>query len=140
MVNRLLRRDLDRLLANYVHRLDSSNMPSNAQLSRLRAVALNALPKGDVQRLIEFLSEDKLKARAREQYLAARIDGVQLLDWLQTRLQQPGKIWDLLSPGGITPPQISTVQAQLAGLADEYTIRLVESVLHRAARRERENE
>jgi len=138
MVERLLRRDLDRQLAEYVHGRHLgklSSWPSNAQLSRLRAIALNALPVGDVSRLRAFLSEEKLKARAREQYQGARIDGVRLLDWLRGRLEEPGAIWQRLDPSGIPLPQIGDVRAELTGdLAKEYTIRLVEGVLHRAAK------
>ncbi len=138
MVERLLRRDLDRRLADYIYRRDLgriSSWPSNAQLSRLRAIALNALPSGDVKRLSDFLSNDNLKARAREQYREARIDKVRLLDWLQTRLEEPQAIWQWLEPAGVQLPQIGNVQAELTDdLARKYTIRLVDGVLHRAAK------
>jgi CRISPR-associated protein Csx10 len=139
MVERMLRRELDRRLVRYIYdrRLgDISSWPSNAQLSRLRAVALNALPLGDVGRLREFLCDKKLKARAREQYQAARIDGVRLLGWLRERLEHPQDIWGQMDSAGIPLPQIGGVQAELSEpLAREYTIRLVEGVLHRAAKK-----
>ena len=142
MVERLLRRELDRLLAQRVNspQCKISKPPSNAQLSRLRAIALNALPSGNVKRLNDFLSDDKLKARAREQYREARIDGVRLLGWLRERLKEPGAIWRQLSQTDIPLPRIGDVRAELTdGLAREYTIRLVDGVLHRAAK-ERRNE
>jgi len=139
MVERMLRRELDRRLARYIHdrRLGNvSSWPSNAQLSRLRAVALNALPSGDVGRVHEFLSDEKLRARAREQYQAARIDGVRLLGWLRERLKHPQDIWGQMDSVGIPLPQIGGVRAELSDpLAREYTIRLVEGVLHRAAKK-----
>lgn len=139
MVERMLRRELDRRLARYVYGRDLGDMsswPSNAQLSRLRAVALNALPSGDVGRLHEFLSDKKFKVRAREQYQAARIDGVRLLGWLRERLEHPQDIWGQMDSAGIPLPQIGGVQAELSEpLAREYTIRLVEGVLHRAAKK-----
>jgi CRISPR-associated protein Csx10 len=143
MVKRLLRRELDRRLANHIHERDLgslSSWPSNAQLSRLRAIALNALPSGDVSRLSGFLADDKLKARAREQYRGARIDGMRLLDWLRERLKKPTAIWQWLHPAGDPLPQIGDAQAELTDdLAREYTIRLVDGVLHRVAK-ERGNE
>ena len=138
MVGRLLQRDLNRRLADYIYRRDMgriSSWPSNAQLSRLRAIALNALPSGDVKRLSDFLSDDKLKARAREQYREARIDKVRLLDWLRARLLEPETIWRQLSQAEIPLPQIGDARAGLTDdLAREYTIRLVDGVLHRAAK------
>jgi CRISPR-associated protein Csx10 len=143
MVQRMLRRELDRRLDEYVYSLDlgQRRWPSKAQLSRLRIVALNALPKRNLGRLSEFLSEDKLKPRAREQYHRARIEGgVRLLDWLRARLKEPAGTWDRLDSQGIEPPQLGDVQAELDDeLAREYTIRLVAGVLHRAGK-ERPNE
>jgi len=86
MVERMLRRELDRRLAGYIQERnlgDLDKWPSNAQLSRLRTIALNALPSCDVARLLGFLLDSNLKARARDQYREARLDqGTRLLDWL----------------------------------------------------------
>jgi CRISPR-associated protein Csx10 len=143
MVGRLLRRDLDQLLADNIHSLDlgARPWPSNAQLSRLRSIALNALPSRDVGRLHDFLSDDRLKSHAREQYREARVDhGVRLLDWLRERLARPQDIWERLDSAGISLPEIGGVKAELTeDLAKEYTIRLMAGVLHRAAK-ERANE
>jgi len=60
---------------------------------------------------------------------------VRLLDWLQTRLEEPQAIWQWLEPAGVQLPQIGNVQAELTDdLARKYTIRLVDGVLHRAAK------
>ena len=139
MVKRMLRRELDRRLAEYIQGRylgDVSSGPSNAQISRLRATALNSLPSGNVGRLRDFLSDDKLKARAREQYQRARIDNVRLLDWLRERLENPQHIWqELGKTDEILLPKIGDAQANLTDdLAKEYTIRLVVGVLHRAAK------
>lgn len=135
MVERLLRQELDRQLAQRLGGIKCEHPPTNAQLSRLRAIALNALPSGDVDRLREFLSDDKLKARAREQYQEARIEGRRLLDWLRERVEEPRTIWRYLSQAEVPLPQIGDVRAELTDdLAKEYTIRLIEGLLHRAAK------
>ena len=135
MVERLLRQELDRQLAQRLGGIKCEHPPTNAQLSRLRAIALNALPSGDVDRLREFLSDGKLKARAREQYQEARIERRRLLDWLRERVEEPRTIWRYLSQTEVPLPQIGDVRAELTDdLAKEYTIRLIEGVLHKAAK------
>ena len=84
MCDRLLRRDLDRRLAGQIGSVDLKieDPPSRAQLSRLRGLALNCLSSGETVRLVAFLLDDNLNARAREQYRRARIHEIRLLDWL----------------------------------------------------------
>lgn len=88
MTLRWLRQDLDRLLADHIQKLGGklSRIPNRAQLSRLRVVALNALPERDIWRLLAFLFDGNLKSVAREQYLAARVDSIRMLDWLTALL------------------------------------------------------
>lgn len=146
MVERLLRRDLDRLLAGYIQglTLNENLQPiSNAQLSRLRTIALNALPKRDVKRLLEFLSDKNLKAKARTHFWMARIADTRALEWLRQRLQAPTTVWQRLGEGGakIDLPRIGTVEAKLSDeLAKEYTIRLIAGILHRAAKERKQQQ
>jgi CRISPR-associated protein Csx10 len=89
MVQRLLRRELDRRLAGSIasERAALGGSPvTKTQLARLRTLALNALPKRDVPRLLAFLLDANLNKPAREQLRGARIDGTRLLDWLAQRL------------------------------------------------------
>lgn len=145
MASRLLERELEKAVADYIsgRSFGERAWPSKAQLSRLRTIALNALPGGDLERLQEFLSDKKLKATAREQYRQARIDGVRLLDWLRTCLEEgtsrPEALLERL--GGtraIQLPRIGPVRAEMTDkLARRYTIRLIEGLLHRAAKEAR---
>lgn len=137
MAERLVRRELDRLLAQRIAsaQCEIDSPPSRSQLSRLRAIALNALPNGDVQRVSDFLSG--LKSRARNQYQEARIGEQRLLDWLQARLAEPEAVWGWLSEREIMPPQIGDARVELKGkMAREYTLRLIDGVLHKAAQEE----
>jgi hypothetical protein len=144
MVDRIWRRDLDQRLAEYIQGRklsDPGTWPSNAQLSRLRAIALNALPSGDLARVDGFLGA--LRARAREQYERARVEDRRLLTWLQDRLQNPEAIWEVLDPetSQTVRPAIGEVTAQRnERMANEYTLRLVEGILHRAAKERRAKE
>ena len=128
MVERLLRRELERLLGERLGSVTTkvSKAPTRAQLSRLRAVVLNALPDGDVDRVARFL--ENLESRARDQYSVARIDSQRLLGWLEARLTEPGGIWNWLSESEIDLPRIGDAEAELGGelgrvLAKEYTLR-----------------
>jgi CRISPR-associated protein Csx10 len=142
MVDRLLRQDLDRRLAHYIQQLDLGDepdkWPSNAQLSRLRSIALNALPEHDVARVRKFF--DGLKPRSREQYERARVGGSRLLAWLEERVKKPEDIWNTLklSDDDLPCPRIGHVRAGTTEeMAAEYTLRLVAGVLHRMARERR---
>jgi len=137
MVKRLARRELDRRLAEYVQTRDLGRhaWPSKAQLSRLRAVTLNALPGHNVARVQTFL--ERLRARARDQYDTARLDGGRLLTWLKHRVDEPAGIWNLLAVTNDVLPQIGEAKIDLSAepqLAQDYTLRLIAAVLHRAAK------
>jgi hypothetical protein len=98
---------------------------------------LNALPKGNVDRLARFLSDEKLRSRARDQFYNARIDGMRLLDWLRARLDKPETVWDLLSDRGLPTYHIGDVQSpgrENTALARELTLRMIAGVLHRAGK------
>jgi CRISPR-associated protein Csx10 len=146
MVQRLLRRDLDRLLAGQIQRLklkDNLQPMSNAQLSRLRIIALNALPKRDIKRLLEFLCDQNLKAKARTQFWMARIADRRALEWLRQQLETPTMVWQHLREGrvDIPLPRLGTVEAELTDdLAKEYTIRLIAGILHRAAKERKQQQ
>jgi CRISPR-associated protein Csx10 len=139
MNERLLRRQLDRQLAETVQSEACRvyHAPSKAQLSRLRSVALSALPSGDVARVKTFLTDDKLKARARDQFQLARIGRQRLLAWLRERVDKPGDIWAQLAAAQLQPPQVGSANADWKAdtkLCNEYTLRLIEAVLHRAGK------
>lgn len=94
MVHRLLARNLDQRIDDYAYSLELRNKwPSNAQLSRLRAIVLNAnAASPDVTRVLTFLLDANLKPRARDQYRTARVQApgatetTRLLHWLAALL------------------------------------------------------
>ncbi|MBN1657453.1 MAG: hypothetical protein JXA93_03580 [Anaerolineae bacterium] len=138
MVERLWRRDLDRRLAEYIQKRKLSEpytWPSNAQLSRLRSLTLNALPAGKAAIVSDFLKA--LRSRAREQYERARVDDRRLVDWLQDWVDDPNNIWTVLDPdqSNLARPVIGGVEAAKTDrMATEYTLRLVAGIMHRAAK------
>jgi len=131
MVERMLRQKLERALVAAVNRFKIQNPPSNAQLSRMRIVAQQAFSQNDVQVIIRHL--DGMKKAARDQFQRARVVSERLDDWLRARAEKVQGIWELLQVnpnqnpvlGGICPDWTET-------LALEYTVRLLDSVLHKA--------
>lgn len=136
MIERLARRELDQKLAYQVQNTTVEKpYPSNAQLSRLRSVILNALPGGDVSRILAFL--EALKPRARRQYEEARIKMAgettdSLLDWIKARLQKSEKeFWGFLKVNREQLPKFdTTISPDLSEVVNEYRLRLVAGVLH----------
>jgi len=138
MVDRMLRQQLDRALIAAVNRLQIQNPPSNAQLSRMRIVARQALSQGNSQIIIQHLKG--MRRAARDQFQRARIGSDRLDEWLESIAENVQGIWEVL---GVNPRQVPTiggVRPELTtDLALEYTVRLIDRVL-RKAQKEAANE
>lgn len=140
MLDRWQRDALDALLTNRINKLDIHRPPSNAQLARLRVLARDVLgqEKPSLKRLDEFLRSIQGRQSARTQFERARVGRRRLSDWLKQRLDSPASIWDEI---GRPPPRhlgINKVEAQpLSQLEVEYTVRLIDGLLAKAARERR---
>ncbi|MGB0384009.1 MAG: type III-D CRISPR-associated RAMP protein Csx10 [Ardenticatenaceae bacterium] len=148
MAERLLRRDLDQNLRKRINALEIVSPPSNAQLSRMRVIARDALPTGDVQRLLKLLKSIRERKASNDQFEQARIkDGSglnkRLVRWLKEHLEKPEEIWSELSARNLKRQLalnvISTTENNEA-LAREYTIRLIDGVLAKATQERRSKE
>lgn len=140
MSERILRANLDKALLKTTAGLMTNarfNQISNAQLSRLRTIIRQAFGEADVtagpDRVKAHLSA--LKKPARTQFEKARVEGEPLLNWLETLLRDPKTVWIKLGVSGEQGPSIGQQQAQLNDdLAAEYTLCLIDQLLHRAAK------
>lgn len=131
MVERMLRQKLDRALVVAVNRFKIENPPSNAQLSRMRIVARQALSQDNPQIIIQHLGV--MKRAARDQFQRARIDKERLDDWLRARAENVQGIWNLLGVDQGRIPVLGEVRPDLTeALALEYTVRLIDRVLQKA--------
>ena len=129
MAERMLRQQLDQALIAAIGGLRIQNPPSNAQLSRLRSVARQALAKNNPQIITQFL--DGLRKTAREQFQRARIGGERLDEWVRNRADDVQGIWELVRVD--RKPAIGGIQPELTdALALEYTVRLIDGVLRKA--------
>ncbi|MEJ5346110.1 MAG: hypothetical protein WHS83_14460 [Chloroflexus sp.] len=133
MAERMLRERLDQDLISAINQYTLSHPPSNAQLSRIRIVARQALAQSNPQIIIEYL--EKMKKTARDQFQRARINNQRLDEWLRGLAWNPKEMWQNVDPRRIN---IGGIQPELTNaLALEYTIRLIDQVLRKAQKEAR---
>lgn len=154
MAMRMLRRELDGKLRKAINDIQIPKRPpiSNAQISRLRIIAREALPHGDLARLQQYLEENiKIRRSVRDQFdrtflrsegerLSRRSEEERLSRWLEERLSQPETVWNKLGAQNLSKRIGDNVQVSIHGneaLAREYTIRLIDGVLAKLAKERR---
>lgn len=143
IVQRLIRRNLDAALRKRVNNLKIQHAPPNAQLSRLRVIAREALQSGDVARLGKFMQGVGARRSARDSFERAHISGKRFSRWLEDHLDDPALVWQELGVSSLEMGLGSNVRLSVKGnetLAREYTIRLIDGVLAKAAQERREQE
>ncbi|MDW8233852.1 MAG: CRISPR-associated RAMP protein Csx10 [Roseiflexaceae bacterium] len=143
MLRRMIRRNLDNQLRRAIYnlRIDSRIPLSNAQISRMRVIAREALPNGDIGRLRDYL-ENNIKQRrsVRDQFERTRIGSERLSRWLEDCLENPEMVWNKLGAQNLSKRIGANVHVSTQGneaLAREYTIRLIDGVLARLAKERR---
>ena len=145
MAERLLRRDLDQKLRKRINELKIEQPPSNAQLSRIRVIARDALPTSNLKRLLKLLESIRERKASNDQFEQARIkDGGDLnkrvIKWLAEQLKAPNGIWSQLGAMNLKRQLADNViitTENNEALAREYTIRLIDGVLAKAAQEQR---
>ena len=139
MANRRLRLLLDRKLAAAVNsaRLGAQR-PQNSQLSRVRSATQQALVTGNFDDLMKHLANLK---GARGQFEKARVGNIPLDRWIEERAKNLD-VETQLQLG--QPPSLPEVAGQKAQLTDklkvEYTARLIDGVMKKAAKLNQEEE
>lgn len=133
MAQRRLRTLLDQKLVSAVNQRNIKNAPENAQLSRVRSAAQQAMAKSNLAEVLELLKNLK---GAKEQFENARVDGVSMLVWIRRRAEQR----DLETQFGLRAsdfPRVAGIVADLEPLRLEYTARLIDGVMRKAIRAKR---
>jgi CRISPR-associated protein Csx10 len=140
MLEQLLRKRLEEKLYGYVTRFDIKDAPHKSQLSRVRAVAQQALfgEPPDPQLVRTFLQN--LRPKARRQFEKARVGSQSLLTWITESCNQ-----DILQTLGFQEeeiPKLRTSDGTLTAtispkMKAEYTLRYIDAVLARAAKLKR---
>ena len=143
MAMRMLRRELDAKLRKAINDIRPKHLSiSNTQLSRLRIIAREALPNGDLARLQKYLDENiKTRRSVRDQFDRTRLGSEERLSqWLEERLSQPETVWDKIGAQTLSKRIGANVLVSTRDdteLAREYTIRLIDGVLARLAKERR---
>jgi CRISPR-associated protein Csx10 len=148
MVNRMLRQRLDRRLLAAASAVTIDNPPSNAQISRLRGVVLEALRQEtpDTAKIGQFIQGIQERSSARRQFERSTVDKKPLRDWLKHLLRyESGGAWTmddnewqgfLHVNGDELRIKIADVTADLDNrLRLEYILRLVDLVLAQTVKR-----
>ncbi|PXF59090.1 MAG: hypothetical protein C4B59_12125 [Candidatus Methanogaster sp.] len=140
IVNRMMRANLDQALVKKINELslDRKGM-HNAQLSRMRVITRRAWSENDAGLILQHLGGMEKKP-AERQFKNATIDGESLYKWLEERAGKPNSIRGLLSEGFDKTPSVGGITPDMTDdLALEYTMRLIDGVLHKAIKLEEAN-
>jgi len=140
MVHRMMRAKLDQALIRTVNRLNIRGKDiHNTQLSRMRVVARRALSENNNAVIILHL--DDMKNTALTQFQGAWIERTPLDEWLRLRANDLHSIWDILNIRHNPKPSVGGIKPELTDdLAFEYTMRLIEGILHKELKQRRKNE
>jgi CRISPR-associated protein Csx10 len=136
MAQRHLGNLLEQGLMTTISKTVISRPPQNAQLSRVRNVARQALLEGNLRPINEHLTALK---GAKEQFEKARVAGVPMLAWIEARLKEQDVEQQLLK-GQTLSPIAGQRAAFTPQLRVEYTARLVDGVMKKAIRQNQDQE
>ncbi|MFN8443269.1 MAG: hypothetical protein U0175_21010 [Caldilineaceae bacterium] len=145
MANRIYRQQLeDLLLERATGAMQIQGTVENAQLSRLRTIALQAAQAQQPAIVTDFLKS--LRDNAKKQFRRARLDGKSLLRWLEDGWKEGGEkeegLWRkyfYIEPGRL--PKVGNVTARVdEALRFEYMARLVDVVCKRAIQKQQDEE
>ena len=140
MTNRLLLRDADRKLGEAINKSKIHPSPTRSQIGGLRVVIRSAMAENSAQQVLTHLND--MKDAGRRQFEQSRLSGFGqtklLFDWLSERLNKNNLvgIWQFIGfiPGDMAKT-IGEIRADAtSALSTEYTLRLIDGVLAKAAK------
>lgn len=132
IVNRMMKAKLDQALIKTINNMsiESKGSIHNSQLSRMRVVARRALSEDDAGLILQHLKN--MKKPAESQFKNVKIEGKSLYEWLKERAGEPNSIQRILREGFDKTPSVGKITPDMTDdLALEYTVRLIDGVLHK---------
>ena len=137
MVNRMTKEKLDQYLIKAVNRLEinKDSIPKKSQLSRMRVIVRRSLNENDLSMVIDHMK--KMKKTASDQFQNAQIEGESLEQWIKALVLNPQSVWDskALQVHQNNLPSLGKIKSDLSDdLAREYTVRLIDAILHKASK------
>lgn len=137
---RLLRTELDQLLWKKINNSALKNVPSKSQISGVRYVIRSSFAEGKPEIVINYLKE--MKNASKDNFIKARI-GNDFYKWIELLFKEQDKVWGEInaisvscSLGGIDEESKNELKNEMAL---EYSIRLVDGVLHKAQKEANNN-
>lgn len=132
MARRQLRAFLDRELVALVNRaLLSKNLPNNAQLSRVRTAARQALATHSLGSVTDLMKNLK---GARQQFEDARVSNEVMFDWINKHADLSDKVFR--QEFRVTSDSLPSIAGETAGVTPElrveYCARLIDGVMRKA--------
>jgi CRISPR-associated protein Csx10 len=142
MTERMLRARLDEAVIVAAKDLHVKPAPQPAQIARLRSLIADELlkPQPGLKRLTDFMTQVEKRSAARKQFEAARIgeERTRLLIWLK---ESEAKVADRaqLLTRDLPAIGVGNVRAEVHdSLRAEYVLRLIDTILARAAKQREE--
>lgn len=138
MVTRLLHREADRVLGKAINEHTITTPPHKSQLGRLRLIVRQAMVEEQPQSVRDYL--DEMKRAGKRQLELARIErggeSERLWGWLEKLLKNPTTVWENIgySDKEISIGPVKKQAGQDENLALEYTLRLIDGTLAKAAK------
>lgn len=134
IIERVTRQKIDQALIATVNNLEikKGNVLKNSQISRMRGIVRYALRENDSTIILRHL--ENMKEKARNQFEKAQIGDESLYMWVSFLGEKPHSIWLKLQIYESDLPSLGEVKPELNDLALEYTVRLIDAVLHKASK------
>jgi CRISPR-associated protein Csx10 len=135
IVKRMTKEKLDQNLVKAVNRLgiNKESIPQKSQLSRMRVIVRRSLNEDDFSIVTGHLKN--MKKTASDQFQNAQIEGKSLEQWIKALAVKPQSVWGALQAHQNNLPSLGKIKSDLNDdLAREYTVRLIDSVLHKASK------
>jgi len=135
IVNRMTKEKLNQDLIKAVNRLEikKESIPKKSQLSRMRVIVRRSLNENDLSIVTGHL--ENMKKTASDQFQNAQIEGKSLEQWIKALAVNPQSVWDTLQAHQNNLPSLGKIKSDLNDdLAREYTVRLIDAVLHKASK------
>ena len=131
MAERMWAGKLEAALSAAINQTTILKPPSKSQIASLRLQLRRCADANSPQPALDFLRNLK---SASEAWHNARIGTQPLFHWVQNYLEKPGVIWTELHFNPQAEPVVGGASPDLNGLALKYSLRLLDGVLHRAAK------
>jgi hypothetical protein len=99
----------------------------------MRVIVRSSLNDGNFSKVKDYFKN--MKENATSQFQNAQIENKNLNQWITELIDNPSTIWDTLQIYQEKLPSLGDIKPDLnENLSHEYTVRLIDAVLHKASK------